>query len=287
MDWVRRLPGLTEWARIVHHRLTMAEKLRNLALVPKKRMTAEDILDYGAEIVILATGAYWAGNGVSSVTPEPIPGAAPSQPHVLTPDQIMVEGKEPTGDSVLVYDAEGYFVGVSLAERYARAGKKVTYVTPRTAIGSYMQYTGEDQSMIPLLLGLGVECYRELAVTEIAPGRIEGKACAPNGLPVVWEADAVILATQRNPRCELYRELKACSEEWSEVGLRAVYRAGDCVSPRQQVADAIFDAHRLGREIDTSNPSVPLPWIREERFIDTTDADYDAMIRSDLPETVS
>jgi dimethylamine/trimethylamine dehydrogenase len=34
------------------------------------------------------------------------------------------------------------------------------------------------------------------------------------------------------------------------------------VSPRH-VADAVFDGHRLGREIDSEDPAVPLPHRRE------------------------
>ncbi len=276
MEWVPRLPGLAEWGRLVHWRQTMAGKLSNLTLVPRKPLSADDVLDYGAELVVVATGSEWARDGLSTVTRAPIPGADADLPHVLTPDQIMREGKQPPGERVLVYDAEGYYMGASLAERFAREGKAVTYVTPRGAVGSYMQYTGEDQSMVPLLHGLGVELFREHAVTEIGEGYAAG---GPRGLGdrVRWETDAVVLVTQRNPRTALYRELLARSAEWEEAGIRAVYRAGDCVSPRQQVADAIFDGHRMGREIDSANPAVALPWIREERFIGTSDEDYEAM----------
>ena len=277
MDWVPRLPGLAEWARIVHHRQTVAAKLSNLTVVPNKRLSADDILDYGAEVVILTIGSAWARDGISSVTRASLPGADADLPHVLTPEQIMVDGKEPPGDSVLVYDADGYFMGVSLAERYAREGKHVIYVTPRSAIGAYMHHTGEDQLMIPLLADLGVELFREHAVTAITAGSVAGEPRMPGGSPLEWAADSVVLVTQRNPRTALYRELKSRSSDWSDAGVRAVYRAGDCVSPRQQVADAIFDGHRLAREIDSPDPAVPLPWVREERFIATSDADYDAM----------
>ena len=279
IDWVARLPGLAEWARLVHHRLTIAAKLANLAVVSNKRLGADEILDYGAEVVVLATGSTWARDGTSSVTRAPLPGANADQPHVLTPDQIMVDGKEPAGDRVLIYDAEGYFMGVSLAERYAREGHHVIYVTPRNAIGAYMHHTGEDQLMIPLLADLGVEFFREHAVTAIAPGSVEGEPRMPGGSPLRWQADSIVLVTQRNPRTEIYRQLKARADQWPTEGIRGVYRAGDCVSPRQQVADAIFDAHRLAREIDSPDPSVPLPWIREERFVGTTDADYESMRR--------
>jgi dimethylamine/trimethylamine dehydrogenase len=42
------------------------------------------------------------------------------------------------------------------------------------------------------------------------------------------------------------------------------YRIGDCEAPRF-IADAIFSGHRLGREIDSAAPSIPLPFLRERR----------------------
>ena len=223
MAWVPRLPGLTEWARIVHHRQTLADKLSNLTIVPKKRLGADDILDYGAEVVILTTGSVWAADGLSSVTRAPLPGADADLPHVLTPDQIMVDGKRPVGDSVLVYDAEGYFMGVSLAERYAREGKHVIYVTPRSAIGAYMHHTGEDQLMIPLLAELGSSSSASTPSRRYRPGRSRVCRECPVGSPLRWDADSVVLVTQRNPRTGLYRELKSRSDEWSDAGIRGVY----------------------------------------------------------------
>jgi hypothetical protein len=41
-----------------------------------------------------------------------------------------------------------------------------------------------------------------------------------------------------------------------------VYRTGDCVAPRWLV-DTVFDGHRLAREIDSPDPAVSLPILRE------------------------
>jgi dimethylamine/trimethylamine dehydrogenase len=277
-DWVPRLPGLAEWARVVHYRQTIAAKQRNLALVLKKSLSTADILDYGANIVVLATGSKWSRTGMNSVTRKPIEGADADLPCILTPEQVMVDGKEPEGDRVLVYDVEGYFMGVSLAERFARAGKKVTLITPHDRVAGYMHYTGEEQLMIPMLHRLGVEMHTNHVVSSIEPGVVHGALRAAPELTVQWKADAVVLATQRIPQTDLYRELKDREDEWEQAGIQAVYRVGDCLSPRQQVADAIFDGHRLAREIDTPNPMIPKSWIREERFLDTSDSDYDAMV---------
>lgn len=278
IHWLRQLPGLSAWSRIIDYRLAKADKLPNVAILTGRQLTPDEILDYGAEVVVLATGASWATDGSSSVTRGPIPGADAALPHVLTPEQILAEGKEPTGDHVLVYDAEGYFMGVSLAERLARGGHSVTYVTPRNTIAPYMQHTGEDQAMIPLLHSLGVVFVRDSTITKIHANYVEGQSRLPGSAALGWQADSVVLATQRNPSSHIYRTLKNAQSEADTADLPRVFRAGDCVSPRQQVADAIFDGHRLGREIDSDNPAIPLPWIREERFIGATDKDYAAMI---------
>ncbi len=43
---------------------------------------------------------------------------------MLTPEQIMLEGKELPGERVVVLDTDGYFMGVSLAEKLALRGQE-------------------------------------------------------------------------------------------------------------------------------------------------------------------
>ena len=62
-----------------------------------------------------------------------------------------------------------------------------------------------------------------------------------------------MLVTQRLSDDALYHELRADEERLEAEGIEAVYRIGDCVAP-QLIADAIFDGHRLAREIDSEKP---------------------------------
>ena len=71
-----------------------------------------------------------------------------------------------------------------------------------------------------------------------------------------------MLVTQREPCDQLYHELDADRDRLKAEEIEALYRIGDCVAPRL-IADCIFDGHRLAREIDTENPAVPLPYLRE------------------------
>jgi dimethylamine/trimethylamine dehydrogenase len=101
-------------------------------------------------------------------------------------------------------------------------------------------------------------------LTSIEPGRVA--ATDEFGEPLELEADAVVLVTQRLSNEELYLELKADEEAVRGEGVEAVYRIGDCVAPRV-IAEAIFDGHRLAREIDSQNPAVPLPYKRERSLL--------------------
>ncbi len=71
-----------------------------------------------------------------------------------------------------------------------------------------------------------------------------------------------MLVTQREPCDALYHELNADPDRLAAEEIEAVYRVGDCLAPRL-IAENIFDGHRLAREIDSENPTEPLPFIRE------------------------
>jgi dimethylamine/trimethylamine dehydrogenase len=277
--WVPKLPGLGEWKRVVDWRLVQLAKLGNVEVVTGLELDAGAIREYGADLVVAATGSRWATDGLNGPAQGPIAGADAALPHVLTPEQIMVEGKRPPDERVLVYDCEGYFMGVSLAEKLARDGAQVTYLTPFPTPGLYMTYTGEAVDMLPLLHRLGVRMLPSHVVTSIEPGRVTGCLTIAPAEPIHWDVDAVVLTTQRIPSSQLYRELCSDPAALEQNGIQGVYRVGDCHAPRQQVADAIFDGHRLAREIDTDDPRVPLPYIREERFLGAADNDYDSVLR--------
>jgi dimethylamine/trimethylamine dehydrogenase len=224
------------------------------------------VREYGAEIVVVATGARWAADGLNFVTHEPIPGADASLAHVLTPEQVMLEGKTPPGERVLVYDAEGYFVASGLAEKLAAEGCSVELVTPHERIAPVCDETLEGPLLRQHLHSVGVRGRTGTTVTAIEPGRVA--AADEFGGAVELEADAVVLVTQRRSNDELYLELKAGADTLADEGIEALYRIGDCVAPRI-IAEAIFDGHRLGREIDSENPAIPLPYRRERLVLES------------------
>lgn len=190
----------------------------------------------------------------------------------------MAAGKELPGGRVLVYDADGYYMGVSLAEKFRREGREVTLVTPHSQIAPYMFFTLEGWQMNRLLHELGVRLISEHMVTEIGAGRALGCHVFATDRPVESAADAIVLVTHRVSNDGLYKTLKADPQTLQANGITGLYRIGDCVVPRL-IAEAIFDGHRLAREIDTANPPVALPFIRENRVPSACDDDYDAVLR--------
>jgi dimethylamine/trimethylamine dehydrogenase len=269
--------GMEEWRKVIDWRRTRIDKLPNVTVVTGRPLSAADVLDYGADIVVIATGSRWAADGIQGATHRPIPGA--EHPSVVNPGDLLEVAELPDGDRVVVYDTDGYFMGVSLAERFARAGRDVTLVTPMLEAAPYMRLTGERVGMRPLLERLGVTIVDEHIVTSIRGDSVEiASVYAPENVRLL-DSDLTVLVTQRHADDRLYKELEADPAALEAAGIEALYRIGDCLAPRMLAADAIFDAHRLAREIDAADPAVALPFIRERRVLGWTEDDYEGMLR--------
>jgi len=260
---VSRLPGLSSWERVVDYRRRQFDKLPNVEVITGLRLDAEAARRYGAQIVIIATGARWATDGLNHLTHGPIPGA--ELPHVLTPERVMAG--EPTTDfagaRVLVYDCEGYFMGVGMAELLASRGSRVSLVTPLPVAAPFLDQTDEGPPVRRQLIDMGVELLPETELVSIGTG-----ACILRryGREHEVAVDRVVLVTARVSNDGLYRALAADQAALQSEGVEAVYRIGDCVAPRL-IADCVFDGHRLAREIDSPNPRRPLPFLRERRLL--------------------
>jgi dimethylamine/trimethylamine dehydrogenase len=255
-------PHLGEWARVVQYRKIQLERLRNVDVILSTSLSPEDTLSYGAEVVIVATGARWRRDGVHGSPQTPIPGA--ESEFVFTPNEVSDADGAIAGDRVLVFDADGYFTAIGMAELLMRRGKAVTIVTPFPNLAPYMFFTGEGFRVNRELRASGVEIVPNHVVTSIEQNHLRGRNVWAAQDEVEWNADSVVLVTQREPRDELYRALIAAGERLPGEGIDAVYRIGDCVAPRL-IADCVFDGHRLGREIDSVDPAVPSSFVREYR----------------------
>jgi dimethylamine/trimethylamine dehydrogenase len=257
LGWITRLPGLAEWGRLAAYRVVQIARLTNLTPITGRELDAGQISSWGADVVVLATGSSWSRDGLNGFTRAPIPGADPSQAHVLTPEQVLLEGKRPPGSRVVVYDGDGYFAACGLAELLAREGLSVDLVTGYETIAPFSAETLEDALTRRRLHEAGVRMRTATTVTSVEPGRVllENEF----GEPGEMAADGVVLVTQRVSEDALFHQL--------DGDLPRVYRIGDCVAPRL-LAESIFDGHRLAREIDGPDAEVALPFLRERPMSD-------------------
>lgn len=274
LNWIHRLPGMSAWGRVTDWRKVQLDKLANVEVITGTTLTPSEAYDYGADIVIAATGAQWVGNGINGQTHEPVEGADSSLPSVLTPEQLLRDGKPVPGHDVVVFDTEGYFMGSSIAEKLQREGHQVTLVTHFGGPAPYMDFTGENVHMRPMLERIGVNVVTSHIVTAFDGTAARGASHIVEENTVTWPADALVLCTQRVPNGGYFKALREIHEGAADDAISAIYRIGDCVSPRMLLADAVFDGARLAREIDTADPATPLPYIRERRLIGATDETY-------------
>ncbi len=267
MRWIARLPGLGAWGHVIDYRRVQLDRLENVSVGLRSALSADDVRAYGAQIVVVASGARWAPDGLNGLSRAPIPGADAALPHILTPEQVMVDGKRPPGPKVVVVDYEGYFAGTALAEQLSGEGYAVELVTPHDAVAPYCDQTLEGLPVRRRLHDLGIGVHRGVTVTAVDPSGLdlEGEFEASSRLG----ADAVVLVTQRLSDDTLYRELAADVEGLADAGIEQLHRIGDCVAPRL-IADAIFDGHRLAREIDSPEPHLALPYLRERPVMQPT-----------------
>lgn len=254
------LPGLREWGRFIDHRMIQIEKLPNVQFIGSTTLSVDDIRDYGASHVVIATGAQWLGTGLTPGTHTPLSGVD-GRDWVYTPEQLLAGGVRPApGCRVTVYDAEGGYMGSSLAQQLADEGYLVSVVTPHAQVTAEGDLTLDGAVVRASLHDSGVAMYKEVCLTEIGDGVLRGEGEFDE--PFSLETDALVLVTMRIPADDLYRQLVSDRSAPSESGIEAVYCIGDALSPRP-LADAMFDGHRLAREFESSDPSVPLPYRRE------------------------
>jgi len=259
LRWTRRLPTLGAWGRIIDWRAVQLAGLPGVKVITGRRLTTADVLEYGADLVVIATGSGWRGDGVQPGYPDSMPGADAGLAHVLTPEQACA-GKRPPGPRVVVYDTDGYYVAPGVAELLAADGFEVSVVTPFDVLSPVSDETLEGDMLRAHLHRAGIIVCHSTTITGIGPGSITGHD--RYGEPWSAACDGIVLVTQQVPHDTLYRELAGDEATLTAAGIGGLYRIGDAVAPRM-ISEAIFDGHRLAREIDENDPGQPAPYRRE------------------------
>jgi dimethylamine/trimethylamine dehydrogenase len=229
------LPGLAEWARVRDWRIGQIEKLDNVDVYLESELDADQILEFGADRVVLATGADWRRDGVGRAHAEPIEGFRTAS--VLTPDDIMA-GSLPEGP-VLVFDDDHYYMGGVVCEALVAAGRKVTLATTAFLASAWTDNTAERARIQARLLQLGVRIEANTDLVELASEEAT-LACVFTGTRRTIQAASTVMVTARLSRDGLYRELEDRID---------ITRIGDCLAPGT-IAACVRAGHEYAREID-------------------------------------
>jgi dimethylamine/trimethylamine dehydrogenase len=237
------LPGLNEWRRVMDWRVTQIKKMKNVAVYPSSPMTADEILETGAQNVILATGATWRRDGVGRTLWKPIPGH--DLLNIFSPDDLM-DGKQVIGNWV-VYDDDHYYMGGVLAELLTMNGCNVSLVTPAPLVSYWSQYTLEQERIQHKLMKLGVKLYPQNSVSKIENDCVH-LLNTISGNEIVLPRDGVVLVSDRTPKDELYQALTPALSR-KERGIHSLRSIGDAEAPNI-IAQAVFAGHLGAREFD-------------------------------------
>ena len=250
-----RLPGLSTWGRIRDHRVLQINKMANVQVYMDSELSADEVLEYGAAHVVIATGAYWRKDGFGRHNLAPIAGSDAS--HVYTPDDIMAGAQ--LQSPVVVFDDDHYYMGGILAEKLQDDGHDVTLLTTLGYISQWTFNSEEQHRIEKQILERGIEVVYHSNISSVESDHlvicnvsVDKQAVLPSG--------SLVMVTSRLPYENLYHALQSDEERLIQNGIKSVTRIGDCLGP-STVANAVFSGHRYARELDCPiEGDVPFRW---------------------------
>ncbi|GAC1308789.1 MAG: NAD(P)-binding protein [Steroidobacteraceae bacterium] len=247
------LPGLASWARVRDYRLSQLNRLANVQSLRGSRVTAEDVLQFGATRVVLATGATWRRDGVGRAHTEAIPGFA-GRPEIFTPDDLFT----PRADEgpVVIYDDDHYYLGGVLAEKLCADGYRVSLVTPAVMVSAWTVNTLEQHRIQRRLLDLGVTVTVGHDVVGFDAHEVILE-CIYTRRRTRIPARSVLSVTSRLPNETLADELEHLAGRMTAAGIVSVTTIGDGLVPGT-IAAAVYAGHRYAREFDFAASDDPV-----------------------------
>ncbi len=236
-----RIKGLSSWARVKDYRLFQLQRMANVSLYAGSAMDAAMIAEFGADNVLLATGAPWRGDGAGRTRLSDIPGFAGS---ALTPDDLLA--KAPIDGPVVIYDDDHYYMANALAADLASKGHAVHIVSPQPSIAPWMGHTLEQPRMIAELLAAGVKMSPNATAVawhgdRLSPVRTDTGEALPD-IP----ARTLVFVGTRLPDLSLAAQLDQRSVAYRTIG------DAECPGVMQ---GAVFSGHRHAREILGTEPA--------------------------------
>ena len=254
------MPGLAAWGRVRDYRIEQIRQMQNVETYLGSDVTVDDILEFGSEHIVLATGSTWRRDGVSRhhLAPQIFPESL-----VFTPDDIF-SGRIPSG-RVVVYDDDHFYLGGVLAEYCRKNGCEVTLITPAAVVSSWTVHTLEQETIQADLLKKGIKILPHHFVRPGQKTNPEAVHIYTESVPYeakFLDCSALVLVTARLPNSGLESALEAVRNSWDEAGIKSVTRIGDALAPAT-IAAAVYSGHRYARELDEDIDPDAVPFERE------------------------
>jgi dimethylamine/trimethylamine dehydrogenase len=240
------LPGLASWIRVRDYRVNQLHKLGNVEMFRGSRVSADEIVEFGATRVVLATGARWRRDGVGRANAVPIRGFDAAADMIFTPDDLLDGLTAPS--PIIVFDDDHFYLGSVLAEKLRASSHDVTLVTPAERVAAWTVNTLEQHAIQRRLLELGVRIVMNSNIVAFDGNQVMLE-CTYTARQSPLPAAAVVSVTSRLPNDELYESLMNVADRVSSAGIVSVNAIGDCLAPGT-IAAAVYAGHRFAREFD-------------------------------------
>lgn len=234
------LKGLAAWRRVADIRVYELQQKANVSLYTESVMTADDIVEFGADYTVLATGAKWRIDGVGRSGRSPIEGLQGI--HVLSVEDIM-RGVLPDSASnlgpVVIYDDDQCYLGGVIAEHLATycKGHQIVFVTPANCVSPWTDHTLEQKRVQKSLLEQNVQLHTAKTIAKVENGTVLLR-CTFTGSHISLRAGTLVPVTERIPNDDLYKKL--CTRSIS------IELIGDALAPGL-IADAVFTGHLVAQ----------------------------------------
>jgi dimethylamine/trimethylamine dehydrogenase len=256
------LPGLNAWARVRDWRVGRIQEMANVEVYLDSELTSEQVLEFGFERVIVATGAKWRADGVGVSNATPV--AADSGACLYSPDDVFA-GANIAGP-VIVFDDDNFYMGGLIAEKLRLDGLEVTLVTTAAVVSAWTERTLEQHRIQSRILELGIRVVASHNLVHVGESNTE-IACEYTDRRQTIEAASVVMVTSRRPNDGLYQGLVADPGNLNKAGILSVQAVGDCDAP-STIAAAVHDGHRIAREMDAPPENPDLPFRREHIWLE-------------------
>lgn len=237
------LPGMSEYIRVRDYRKQQLHQLPNVEVYLESPLTADEVFEFSADHVAIATGATWRRDVFDGKAFVDI---CSNGARVYTPDDIM-EGDVPEV-TTLVFDGDNYYMASVIAERIRAAGARVIYVTEEDSVSSWAGNTSERWRIRTLLMENEIEIVTAHSLTGFN-GQHAILECAYTGNLQTLEVGAVAVVGQRLPNNDLYHSILQKVGGDADALPFSLKRIGDADAPAI-IAAATYAGHRYAVETD-------------------------------------